>query len=370
MANRIQPYEREHIDGVKTFNQRLAANGVRYRFPEGPRSKWLPLTDDRSRPFQEYLLSVADDGQVRGGYVLKHQDFMINGECHHLAYYHLPLSEGIIDPAFGMVGVQLFMHALKRHPMLFCLGIGGYQEPLAQMVQKMGWKLSTVPFFFHVNHPFSFLRNVRHLRKSTGRRLVLDGLAFSGAGLLGIRAIQRMKQRRISLSDLACVEEESFGPWADTVWENCRGSYKLLTVRDERTLNILYPAAKARYLRLRIERGGKTIGWVLATDNAHQNHSYFGRVRLGAIVDGLAAHNDVHAVVAAAAAHLKSRGVDLIVSNQSHAAWTCALRDCGFLSGPSNYIFAASKKLQSAVGDVPLNALHLNRGDGDGPIGL
>jgi hypothetical protein len=60
--------------------------------------------------------------------------------------------------------------------------------------------------------------------------------------------------------------------------------------------------------------------------------------------------------------------VDLIISNQSHTAWTEALRANGFLQGPSNYLLGASKPL-SALAD-PLSECHINRGDGDGPVNL
>jgi hypothetical protein len=60
--------------------------------------------------------------------------------------------------------------------------------------------------------------------------------------------------------------------------------------------------------------------------------------------------------------------VDLIVSNQLHGAWVSALRGAGFRAGPSNFIFAMSKALTALI---PEGAeVHINRGDGDGPIHL
>jgi hypothetical protein len=68
--------------------------------------------------------------------------------------------------------------------------------------------------------------------------------------------------------------------------------------------------------------------------------------------------------VRAAASLLEQRGVDLIISNQSHAAWSQALLDAGFRTGPSNYLVALSPALAKA------DQFHFNRGDGDGPIHL
>jgi hypothetical protein len=48
-------------------------------------------------------------------------------------------------------------------------------------------------------------------------------------------------------------------------------------------------------------------------------------------------------------------------------AWTAALSQCGFLKGPSNFIFAAAPAVSKLL--EPLNQtmcrVHLNRGDGD-----
>jgi hypothetical protein len=77
-------------------------------------------------------------------------------------------------------------------------------------------------------------------------------------------------------------------------------------------------------------------------------------------------------VLAAAAAFLQARGVDLMVSNQSHAAWCDGMRRAGFLGGPSNVIFAASPELAALLRqeNTQNQELHFNRGDGDGPINL
>src|SRR5678815_3226809 len=49
-----------------------------------------------------------------------------------------------------------------------------------------------------------------------------------------------------------------------------------------------------------------------------------------------------------------------------------ALAGCGFRTGPSNFIFAASKKLAALLDpwSAHVGRIHLTRGDGDGPIHL
>ena len=114
------------------------------------------------------------------------------------------------------------------------------------------------------------------------------------------------------------------------------------------------------------------VGWAVVLDSHLSGHKYFGDMRLGSIVSGLATPADAAMVVRAAAAFLRSRGVDLIVSNQSHTVWCRAFSRAGFLRGPSNFLFASSPQLTALLGrqHVQNCDLHLTRGDGDGPINL
>ena len=79
----------------------------------------------------------------------------------------------------------------------------------------------------------------------------------------------------------------------------------------------------------------------------------------------------VHVVVRAAADALAERGVDLMLSNQSHPAWCTALRRNAFLPAPSNFAFAPSAELGKQIRAIDPDGrdMHLNRGDGDGPWG-
>jgi hypothetical protein len=159
-----------------------------------------------------------------------------------------------------------------------------------------------------------------------------------------------------------------FGSWADEVWDACHARYGAIGVRDRDTLNRLYPPDDARFLIWKAIRDGRVIGWTVGLDTAMRDDKYFGDLRVGSIVDGLAKPEDARAVVAASAKALGARGVDLVVSNQCHRAWGEALRQAGFLQGPSNFIFAVSKKLAGLIGQM--DQVHINRGDGDGPIHL
>ena len=121
-----------------------------------------------------------------------------------------------------------------------------------------------------------------------------------------------------------------------------------------------------------MKEDGQSVGWAVLLDTQMVDNKYFGNLRVGSIVDCLASPENASGVIRAATKVLEDRGVDLIVSNQSHAAWCAGLRDAGFLLGPSNFPFAASKELTKLIHPVPTSMAqcHFTRGDGDGPIHL
>ena len=362
MAIVIQAYGAEHVEQVRAFNRRLRDAGeTEFAFPESPVPEWLPRIDDR-RIFQEPFVAV-DDAGVHGGYIIKSQDFSIRGECRAIGYYHLPLSEGIVDKTYGLLGSQLLLDALRRQPVMYALGMGGFDRPLPRMLQKIGWKLAAVPFYFKVVHAARFLRNIQPLRTTPLRRAASAVAASSGIGHIAIRFMQ---PDLAPPADVHVVPE--FAGWADELWARCHREYSMAGVRDASTLNVLYPPASARFIKVRV--GSR--GWAVLLDTQMQRHKYFGDMRVGTIADCFAAPADAAAVTAAATSVLRARGVDLIVSNQSSAAWCDALARNGYRAGPSNFVFAASKKLAALLEpfDETIKSVHLTRGDGDGPIHL
>jgi hypothetical protein len=349
MALEILPYTADRIEAVRAFNQRLASRGIsadHEQFPETPDPGWLPGLE---------LFLAVEAQLVHGGYILRRQCFSVNGQEITAAHYRLPLSEGVIDRAYSMLGLRMVRDALARESRLYAMGMSGWDKPLPQMLKRLGWQISAVPFHFKVVHPGPFLRNIQVLRTSALRRLALDAAALTGAGWAGMKAMGISRRLPVQNVDLA----PSFAGWADEIWQQARTQYSLLALRDAPALDELYPPADPRYLRVRTPDG-----WALLLDTKMQGHKQFGDMRVGTLVDCLAPPASAGSVVRAAASLLEQRGVDLIISNQSHAAWSQALLDAGFRTGPSNYLVALSPTLAKA------DQFHFNRGDGDGPIHL
>jgi hypothetical protein len=367
----IEPYLPEHEPAVAEFNQRLrhAGEDGNMVFYRSALPRWLPRSAD-SHIYNEYFVAV-DGGIVRGGYALKTQDFIFPDEqVRSIGYYHHPLSEGIVNKAHTIVGTLLLRDAMQRAPLLYCLGMDGYDHPLPQMLVSMGWTHCLVPFFFRIVNPSRFLRNMQTLRSSSLRRFLLDLTAYSGAGWAVSQLFQSfLAARAPQLSAADCSEVASFEVEAgslQSLWEHARDTYSFAAVRDAQALRILYPPDKTHLTRIVMKRNGVAIGWAVVGER--RKDAKYGDMRVASVVDCFALPRELFSVVRCATEILEQRGFDLILSNQSNQAWGAAFKAAGYLPGPSNFLFAASKKLAEFLApfDEVRLRMHLTRADGDG----
>ncbi len=364
----IQLYRKEHERGVQEFNERLQAGGAEPDFVFFKESvpRWLPQTGDEEL-FNEFFVAL-DGGVVRGGYALKHQRFQLpDGSFRSLAYYHHPLSEGIVRKSLAAVGGLLLRDAMQRQPLLYCLGMGGYDRPLPRMLVGIGWSHCLVPFFFKVVKPFRFFREMEALRRSAWRRRMMDLAACTGIGFAAMKLHQAWAGAKLRFApDTTVTEVEVFSDWATPLWEKARRNYSLAAVRDAATLQRLYPASEKHLTRLRISRRGDDLGWAVVAQR--RPDTKYGSMRVGSILDCWADPTDAVPVMRAATDCLVQQGVDLIVSNQSHPLWGDALRTNGFMEAASNFIFAASKPLAALLPPLHNSSsrIHFTRADGDG----
>ncbi|MEJ7640555.1 MAG: hypothetical protein WKF75_21935 [Singulisphaera sp.] len=218
----------------------------------------------------------------------------------------LPLSEGIVDPRYRFLGVQLAGDAVRRRPLMFCLGMGG-MENAPRMLRGLGWTLFLVPFRFRLARPGHCLRQIPRLRATPARRLASDALAQTGAGWALAGLAQGLIARRGPRVEPCQVETVAhFECWTDEVWEAARGEYLFSAVRDRAAMEALYGGPSAPNLHiLKMIRQGSPIGWALVGDSVVEGHRHFGSLRLGSLIDGFARTSDVAAVVAGATRFLE-----------------------------------------------------------------
>ncbi len=368
MAIVIVPYTADHVLAVKEFNQRLLDGGApdAVLFAEEP----TPDRPTRLNPrtfYSELFLAVEND-KVRGGYILKHQIFSFDGaRTQWVAYYHHAVSEGIINKSYARVGALLIRDAIRRQPLVYALGMGGYDSPLPKMLKLLGWSHCLVPFYFKVVQPGRFLRNTEQLRRTKLRQLLTSLATVSGAGSIAIKAVQKLKQWHApGMGPFTVEHPQEFGAWINPLWEQAKSAYAMTAVRDSDALQALYPLSYRHLTPLRVSKDEVPIGWAVV--GQRRKNPLFGDMHVGSIVDCFASPQNALPVIRAATQLLEARGLDLIVSNQSHIEWCRALRNSGFFEGPSNFILATSKRLAELLTpfEEKKNLIHFNRADGDG----
>ncbi|MGD0600671.1 MAG: hypothetical protein ABR988_12660 [Terriglobales bacterium] len=373
MAIVIQPYRPEHEPAVTEFNQRLrlAGEDENMVFYSSAQPRWLARTVE-SCIHNDFFVAV-DDGIVRGGYALKTQEFFFpDGQIRSIGYYHHPLSEGIVNKAHAIVGTMLLRDAMQRAPLLYCLGMDGYDHPLPQMLVRLGWAHCLVPFFFRIVNPSRFLRNMQTLRSSPSRKFLLDLAAYSGAGwagsklFQGYRALGAPRSPTVECCEVANFETADAAESLQSLWEQARQTCSFTAMRNAEALRTLYPPELTHLTRLVVKRNGSALGWAVVGER--RKDAKYGSMRVGSVVDCFALPGELFSVVRCATQTLEQQGFDLILSNQSHQAWGEAFKAAGYLPGPSNFIFAASKKLTQLLApfEEVRPRMHVTRADGDG----
>lgn len=375
MPIKIVPHAEDKKELVERFNRRMRDGGSPWGFYVDPDPRWVPPRAGQ-KTWRELYLALENDEAVVGGFALKPHEWRIGGEPRTVTDWQGPFSLGAIENRYAALGLRMLRDMLERHPLLYSWGHGGNEEPMVQMLRKMGWMMVETPFLFRVVHPFHFLRKNRHLRGHLAGALLSDALAWSGAGTIGLTALHAaLRARSLKRFTAEPVVADAFTPWADGVWERARTRYDAIAVRDAATLDALVPRSHDTEewpppTRLRVERRGELLGWATVVDRSLEGDARFGDLRVGMIADYLGVPEDAGEIVHAAFAFLRDAGVDLVIANQAHPAWIAGFIESGFVALEGRRIFCASPGLEAALApfEQVRRGLFLSNMDGHGPI--
>jgi hypothetical protein len=373
MRIEIVPYGAQHEGAVLGFNERMSNGGSPWGFYTESVPDWI-APQPGQKVWREYHVAVDEAGEVHGAFALKPQEWFVYGESHMVADWQGPFSEGSVNPKFNTLGLRMIRDMLKKQPHLYSWGHGGNEQPVVEMLQKLGWLMHHTPFFLLVCNPARFLRMNAMLRSTPLRRLALDAAAFSGLGYVALKLLHfTLRLRAPRKFTAVATVVPTFGAWADELWQRCRARYAAIALRDAASMNALVPDSSwLKGIRLKVERNAQVIGWAVVLDTQMRGDSRFGSLRVGTIVDCLADPDDAGEVVSAATRLLRHRGADIVISNQAHPAWKQGFAYNGYLVLPNKRMFAPSPALRKLLEPFEETArgLHLTNMDGHGPMGL
>jgi len=363
----VVPFTEAEVPAALAFNARMLAGKAPTDFvlPDRPNA---PDGDARSGSivWTKYV-AIDDGGHARGGFLLMQQPAVLNGQAVAVANYQAPVSEGILDSRHGMVGMHMLRYVLRQWPHSFVVGMGAADRPLPRLLAAAGWTVRPIPFLFKMVRPRRVFRELRLLQRRPWMRIGARVAADSGAAWAAATAMQARGMfaggRSLRVEPVA-----AWGDWAEALWDRVRGEYSFAVARDRATLTALYPLEDARYAARLFRDGESIVGWAVCIRTAMRDHQYFGNLTVTTVLDAVSLPGAA-AACAAALTRTVSTNTDLLITNQSHAAWIAAFREAGYASASSNYLLAMSKSLVQAIGDR-VDRIHVTRGDGDGRIHL
>jgi hypothetical protein len=363
------------VGAAEAFNRRLRQAGtglsVFATTPNRDRGDGPPAPMELER-----FVGVDSGGEVRGAYSLRWQFLWLRGERFLGAAPGYPVSEGVIDRRYAMVGVSVLRDAVRRCEYLYALGSNGRTGNWFRVAQHTGWSIADVPFLFRVINGARFFRRLPQMQGRVERRALATigsatGLAQVATRLLhagcALRNHGSSSLRQPSDVTVDCVR--TLAEAADEVWPRVSSRYAFCVVRDAAHVEPCYPPDRTDLDRLVVRHRGRIVGWaVVMTRGLSRLRAYLGDIVPGLVVDAFGEPAHASEIVGAATAHLADRDVDVVITNTSHRDWCSGYKCKGFIAWPSQFPLLASRALAGRIGelDAVMPQMHLSRGDSDG----
>ena len=121
MPLRFEVFGEQHVPAVLAFNQRMTEGHAASDFLLPTAIKTGRTTPDDPIQWTSYV--VLDGEFVRGGMLAMDQPGMLNGQEVCATNFQSPLSEGIVDPKYSIVGMQMVKFMQKRADAVFMVGM-------------------------------------------------------------------------------------------------------------------------------------------------------------------------------------------------------------------------------------------------------
>lgn len=358
---KIERLEERHVAGVRALNARIAKKGGRWRFYDTVIPRWLAPVPGASTWREIYVLVDQENNLVRGGCVLKPEQFYLNGSMIELGWLQGPVAESAVDKSLKGLGGILVRFSLERFPLQISWGANSIAAPSA----------GNAPMLLRVVNAKHFVRALPTLKSRTRIARSLGTSPIASVAAFAIKSLQLALELMGRGPALYTSEETSgFGTWADDIWVAARSKYRLIALRDQATLNRIMPrSGYPEAIPLKVIVDGQVVGWAALRDRQLTDDPLFGSVRAGSIIDALALPGHEATVAHAAVNRLIQRGVDMVGACFLHPDWIRAFRDAGCIVVPDrrNIGFTAALTEQGGGVSALLRGTHLALIDSDGP---
>jgi hypothetical protein len=359
----VEQFAAGHEDAVAAFNTRMERAHAPFLLP----ARAKPALTKGAVTIAHYV-AVDETGQVRGGMKCQTHPARLGDADEQTVNIQAPLSEGIVNPAFTMVGPQLVKYAQRLSPHAFAVGMGKVTHPFAQLLKAMGWMVLPVPFYFRLLRGARCAKHLAPLRSSPARRLAADLAAMTGVANFAPAFAHRAASAAVkSSARFRATPVEKWPQAADAIWHAFATTISFGVLRTTGTLPFFYDGGPRSPRVWALERDGAAEGWFGLLVASMSGNEYFGDLVVATLTDCIGTPEAIRAGVILAAQTARERGADLVITNQQHRLLREACVAAGWRQAPSNYLFAASRSLTNRL---QVDTLYFTRRDGDGLLHL
>ena len=361
----VEVYSARHEPAASAFNRRMRQANAPTDFLL---EECSALPQVRPGVTVTRWVAVDEEGHVRGGVMSWDHPGIVGAAVRRVINLQSPLSEGIIDRDYNLVGWHIVKSFLRQTPYVYAVGMGSEDRPFPRMLKAMGWTVRAVPFYFRTIRPARCVRELGPLRKSAWKRVAGTVAAATGAASIGAAVFHRATApARQAAGQYAAEAVTSWGEWAAGVWSRFAPGVTFGVLRNPETLSFFYPLHDDSLRVWRLKRGDRVEGWFALAIAAMRDSAYFGNLRVATLTDCIGSPDAMRSGCMLAVDEARRLGADLLIANQAHQALQDACIGAGWRRGPSNFLLATSKVLTR---ELKPESSYVTRRDGDGLVHL
>ncbi len=344
-----------HKDMLDDFNKRIDRTGLRFDY------NTHQLLKPGSKIFQEQIVLVEDEEYIRCAAKIKNQNYLLKGKIINFQDIQIPISESIIDRKYLPSNLFFLKNLSNLSKNMHALGMGGVDEPLPKILNKLGFDLFKVDFFF-LPLKISTLYNIFINKININ---LLKNFSFIFKPLDSIISLSYklncFKNRNIKIKIF-----EEFTEQDTLIWEAVKNDFHLIAEKKAENLNIIYSSERFKLTKLRIYDQEEYLGWLVLKITRHERDKYFADEKTCTIVDLCTEPCNYNIFIKTAKRIAFKDNAGVILMNSLNKEFNYFLKKNLFINSNSNFAFASKLENQH----IDLNKSWITRGDGDGPINL
>ena len=344
-------FQENHSKLLEDFNKRIKNTNINFDHPKN----WFFKKKDIIN--NDFFVLIENNKFIRAIVSIKNQQYLINGTIVNFKDIQLPISESIIDRKFFIQSLFFFNKIINLSENMHGLGMGGLNEPLPKILNKLKFNKYLIPFFIF---PIS-------IRKTLYIYLKRKKINFPLKILEILYPIDFFYKFSFNFFHNKITQEEFnlFDKKDDKLWDKVKFNFDLISVKNKINLNLVYDTKRFNLLKIRVFKNEKYLGWLVLKITKHNNSKHFFDCRTCTVVDLLCDPAYYSIFIKEIKKISIINNCDVVLVNSTFKEFNNMLKKNFFINVGSNFGF-----VYKSSETFNINKSWITRGDGDGPINL